>query len=63
MSKIVFLGDSITEYMPYVYKDKVGGEEDVVSYHGVENIGVGCFVPFSGLCIIMYIHTGPRELP
>lgn len=43
MSKIVFLGDSITEYMPYVYKDKVGGEEDVVSYHGVENIGVGCF--------------------
>lgn len=43
MSKIVFLGDSITEYMPYVYKNKVGGEEDVVSYHGVENIGVGCF--------------------
>lgn len=43
MSKIVFLGDSITEYMPYVYKDKVGGEEDIVSYHGVENIGVGCF--------------------
>lgn len=46
MSKIVFLGDSITEYMPYIYKDKVGSEEDSVTYHGVENIGVGSFCQY-----------------
>ena len=43
MAKIVFLGDSITEYMPYIYKGNVGSEEDIVVYHGVENIGVGAF--------------------
>ena len=43
MSKIVFLGDSITQYMPYFYKEKVVSSEDEVVYHGVENIGVGCF--------------------
>lgn len=46
MSKIVFLGDSITEYMPYIYKGKVGSEGDIVTYHGVENIGVGSFCQY-----------------
>ena len=46
MAKIVFLGDSITAYMPYVYKDKVGGDTDIVVYHGIENIGVGSFCQF-----------------
>ena len=46
MSKIVLMGDSITEYMPYIYKEKIGAEEDEVKYFGVENIGVGSFTNY-----------------
>lgn len=46
MAKIVLMGDSITEYMPYIYKEKIGAEEDEVKYFGVENIGVGSFTNY-----------------
>lgn len=46
MAKIVLMGDSITEYMPYIYKEKIGTEEDEVKYFGVENIGVGSFTNY-----------------
>lgn len=46
MAKIVLMGDSITEYMPYIYKGKVGSEEDEIKYVGVENIGVGSFMNY-----------------
>ena len=46
MSKIVLMGDSITEYMPYIYKEQIGIEEDEVKYFGVENIGVGSFTNY-----------------
>lgn len=46
MSKIVFMGDSITEYIQYVYKDKIGDESDVIKYFGVENIGVGNYMKY-----------------
>lgn len=43
MSKIVLLGDSIVQYMPYFYKGNLGSNEDEVIYHGIENIGVGTY--------------------
>lgn len=46
MSKIVLMGDSITEYMPYIYKEQIGSSEDEVKYFGVENIGVGSFTNY-----------------
>lgn len=46
MAKIILMGDSITEYMPYIYKEKIGTEEDEVKYFGVENIGVGSFTNY-----------------
>lgn len=46
MSKIVLMGDSITEYMPYIYKGSIGNEEDEVKYFGVENIGVGSYMNY-----------------
>lgn len=46
MAKIVLMGDSITAYMPYIYKDKIGSEEDEIKYVGVENIGVGSFMNY-----------------
>ena len=46
MAKIVLMGDSITAYMPYIYKGKVGSEDDEVKYVGVENIGVGSFMNY-----------------
>lgn len=46
MAKVVLMGDSITEYMPYVYKGQVGASDDEVEYVGVENIGVGSFTNY-----------------
>ena len=46
MSKIVLMGDSITEYMPYIYKGKIGNPEDEVQYKGVSNIGVGNYMKY-----------------
>ena len=46
MSKIVLMGDSITEYMPYIYKGHIGNDGDEVSYFGVENIGVGSYMNY-----------------
>ena len=46
MAKIVLMGDSITAYMPYIYKGKVGSEDDEVKYVGIENIGVGSFMNY-----------------
>lgn len=46
MAKVVLMGDSITEYMPYVYKGKVGEIDDEIEYVGVENIGVGSFTNY-----------------
>lgn len=47
MSKIIFMGDSITEYMPYIFKGKIGhNEDDEVKYYGVENIGVGTYMNY-----------------
>lgn len=43
MSKIVLLGDSIVQYMPYFYKGQLGCNEDEVVYHGIENIGIGTY--------------------
>ena len=44
MSKIVLLGDSITEYLPYVYKGKIGTDQDEVVNYGIENIGAGVYL-------------------
>lgn len=44
MSKIILMGDSITEYMPYVFKGTIGNCDDEVKYFGVENIGVGSYM-------------------
>lgn len=46
MAKIVFIGDSITEYMPYIYKGTVGNAGDEVIFHGRENIGVGSYMNY-----------------
>ena len=46
MSKIVFMGDSITAYMPLVFKGKIGKEKDQVEYYGIENIGVGTYMMY-----------------
>lgn len=46
MSKIVFMGDSITEYMPYIFKGSIGNGCDEVKYFGVENIGVGSYMNY-----------------
>ena len=46
MSKIVFIGDSITEYMPYIYKGSIGNPNDEVQYRGIENIGVGDYMKY-----------------
>jgi len=46
MSKIVFIGDSITAYMPYVFKGTIGNTGDEIKYFGVENIGVGSFMNY-----------------
>lgn len=46
MAKIVLMGDSITAYMPYIYKGKVGSEDDEIKYVGIENIGVGSFMNY-----------------
>lgn len=46
MSKVVLMGDSITEYMPYIYKEPIGGPEDEIKYVGVENIGVGSYMNY-----------------
>ena len=46
MAKIVFLGDSITAYMPYIFKGTIGNDGDEVIYHGIENIGVGSFMNY-----------------
>ena len=46
MSKIIFMGDSITEYMPYIFKGNIGNEGDEVKYFGVENIGVGNYMNY-----------------
>lgn len=46
MSKIILMGDSITEYMPYIFKGKIGCPEDEVQYRGIENIGVGRYMKY-----------------
>ena len=46
MSKIIFIGDSITAYMPYIFKGTIGNDNDVVKYFGVENIGVGSYMNY-----------------
>jgi len=46
MTKVVFMGDSITEYIPYVFKGQVGSNEDEIKYFGVENIGVGNYMRY-----------------
>lgn len=46
MSKIILMGDSITEYMPYVFKGNIGNDGDEVKYFGVENIGVGTYMKY-----------------
>ena len=46
MSKIVFMGDSITAYMPLVFKGQIGEETDKVEYYGIENIGVGTYMMY-----------------
>lgn len=46
MSKIIFMGDSITAYMPYIFKGTIGYDRDVVKYFGVENIGVGSYMNY-----------------
>lgn len=43
MSKLTLIGDSITQYMPYFYKGRVGLNGDEIEYCGVENIGVGSY--------------------
>jgi len=47
MSKIVLMGDSITEYMPYIFKGTIGTSSDEIKYFGVENIGVGCYMNYA----------------
>ena len=46
MSKIVLIGDSITAYMPYIFKGSIGNIDDEVRYFGVENIGVGTYMQY-----------------
>lgn len=46
MSKIAFMGDSITAYMPYVFKGVIGKNDDEVNYYGIENIGVGTYMNY-----------------
>lgn len=46
MSRIIFMGDSITEYMPYIFNGNIGNEGDEVKYFGVENIGVGNYMNY-----------------
>lgn len=46
MAKIVFMGDSITEYIPYIFKGQVGNSDDEIKYYGVENIGVGSYMRY-----------------
>ena len=46
MSKIIFIGDSITAYMPYIFKGTIANDNDVVKYFGVENIGVGSYMNY-----------------
>ncbi|MBQ7137131.1 MAG: SGNH/GDSL hydrolase family protein [Bacilli bacterium] len=46
MSKIVFMGDSITQYMPYIFKGNIGENGDEVKYIGVENIGIGTYMDY-----------------
>lgn len=46
MSKIIFMGDSITEYMPYIFKGTIGNADDEVIYRGMENIGVGNYIKY-----------------
>lgn len=46
MAKIMLIGDSITEYMPYIYKGPIGNDGDEVEYHGRENIGVGSYMKY-----------------
>lgn len=46
MSKIILMGDSITEYMPYIFKGNIGNDGDEVKYFGVENIGVGSYMRY-----------------
>lgn len=47
MAKIVLMGDSITEYMPYVFKGTIGTDGDEVKYFGVENMGVGSYMMYA----------------
>ncbi|MBQ2872754.1 MAG: SGNH/GDSL hydrolase family protein [Bacilli bacterium] len=46
MQKIMLMGDSITEYMPYIFKGSIGNSVDEVKYVGIENIGVGYYVNY-----------------
>ena len=46
MSKVAFMGDSITAYMPYVFKGTVGDVTDEVKYFGIENVGVGTYMNY-----------------
>jgi len=46
MTKIVFMGDSITEYIKYKFKGQIGSNEDEIKIFGVENIGVGNFMKY-----------------
>ena len=46
MSKIAFIGDSITAYMPYIFKGTIGNNDDEVNYYGIENIGVGTYMNY-----------------
>lgn len=48
MSKIILMGDSITDYLRYfstklLLKPKIGFEDDEVKYYGIENIGIGTY--------------------
>lgn len=46
MSKIIFMGDSITAYMPHKFKGIIGNDADEVKYFGIENIGVGTYMNY-----------------
>jgi len=46
MSKIVFMGDSITAYMPYIFKGNIGEDGDEVKYIGIENIGICTYMDY-----------------
>ena len=46
LSKIILMGNSITAYMPYIFKVSIGNIDDEVKYFGVENIGVGTYMQY-----------------